>query len=331
MQSSQSPMFWSFPAGSLLATRIRISVFFPLLFLVLLFRLDAQVALAVAAILLVSTLLHELLGHVLIARYTGGAGNEVLLWPVGGLAYVQPTNTFTSQFFTAAGGPLVNLVICLAFLPTILWVDGGTRAFNPFVLPIAEFSAAWFEEFLILVFFINWLSVLVNLLPIYPLDGGRMLEACLIGQGTTTERKRLCLNIGTIAAIILSAIGLMFDNVWAVFLASLLLVLNVLESVNVQFGESFDDSFMGYDFSQGYTSLERSASQTNVARKSFWARRREAREAKKALHLAEQRQREAEQLDALLAKVHTHGIAALTPHERKFLDRTSKNLRTKGS
>lgn len=329
MNASQSPLFWSFPIGSLFATRIRLSIWFLLLPLILVARLDFQLACALTVIFLVSTLLHELIGHVLVARSTGGDGHEVLLWPIGGLAWVHPAPTFVSHFFTAAGGPLTNLLICLATLPTVLWINQGSMAFNPFVLPIAEFSESWGPEFLLLVFFVNWMLALVNLLPIYPLDGGRMVEASLIGRGTAVERKMLCVKIGTIACMLVIAGGLMFDNLWVVTLGSLLLVLNILEGVNVQWGDAYDDSFMGYDFSQGYTSLERSAIAEKPVRKSFWERRREQKQAMRLQRQEELRRQEELLLDELLAKVHASGINALTPQEKKFLQRTSKNFRTK--
>ena len=72
MNSPHSPLFWSIPAGSLFATRIRVSLYFPLLLLILILRLDAKLAIALTGIFLVSTLLHELIGHVLVARSTGG-------------------------------------------------------------------------------------------------------------------------------------------------------------------------------------------------------------------------------------------------------------------
>ncbi|MFN3159947.1 MAG: site-2 protease family protein [Rubinisphaera brasiliensis] len=329
MNSPHSPLFWSIPAGSLFATRIRVSLYFPLLLLILILRLDAKLAIALTGIFLVSTLLHELIGHVLVARSTGGDGDEVLLWPFGGLAWVHPAPTFSSQFLTSAGGPFVNLLICLATLPTVLWIDGGGAAFNPFVLPIGEFSASWGPELLLLIFFVNWTLALVNLLPIYPLDGGRMVEACLWGRGTATERKTLCLKIGTVAAILVLALGLVLDNLWVVVLASMLLVLNILEGVNVQLGETYDDSFMGYDFSQGYTSLEKSSGSDRPARKSYWEKRKEKRQAERLKREQELRMQEEAQLDILLAKVHDGGIESLSPQERKFLTRASKNFRTK--
>ena len=63
------------------------------------------------AIFLASLLVHEFC-HVFAVRLTGGVGNEVLIWPLGGLAFVQPAGHFRSQFFTPAAGPFANLIVC---------------------------------------------------------------------------------------------------------------------------------------------------------------------------------------------------------------------------
>ncbi len=327
MNASQNPLFWSIPAGSLCATRIRISFYFPLLFIALCFRIDFKIAFALTAIFLVSTLLHELIGHVLVARYTGGDADEVLLWPFGGLAWVKPASTFQSQFFTAAGGPLMNLLICLAALPTVLWVEGGATVFNPFQLPFLHFTEQWMLQIVLLIFFVNWALALLNLLPIYPLDGGRMVEACLHGYGSEMERKVLCLRISLITGIILMMLGIYLDNVWVVALSSMLMLLSILEGANQRWGESYDDSFMGYDFSQGYTSLEQNEPDGRESRKSYWAKRQEKKEAEKQRQLEESRAADERKLDILLAKVHESGIDSLNTQEKRFLQKASKNFR----
>ncbi len=329
MNASQNPLLWSIPVGSLAATRIRISFYFPLLLIALCFRLDFKLAFALTIIFLFSTLLHELIGHVLVARSTGGDANEILLWPFGGLAWVQPANTFQSQFFTAAGGPLVNLLICLAALPTVLWVEGGVGVFNPFQLPFAQFTDQWILQLALLIFYVNWALALLNLLPIYPLDGGRMVEACLHSHGAEMERKILCLKISLVTGIILMMLGLYLDNVWVVALSSMLMLLSIMEGANQQWGDSYDDSFMGYDFSQGYTSLERDEHGEKLPRKSYWAKRQEKKEAERQKQLEESRLEDEHKLDALLAKVHESGIDSLNAQEKRFLQKTSKNYRTK--
>ena len=64
------------------------------------------------AILFVSVLLHEF-GHCFGARIMGGRGEEILMWPLGGLAFADPPRRPWPQLVTTVGGPLVNVVICL--------------------------------------------------------------------------------------------------------------------------------------------------------------------------------------------------------------------------
>ena len=91
MNHQDSFAFWSFPLGNWFGVQVRISWFFPLLIAYFLIKPDYTVAMgvAVSCVLVVSVLLHEF-GHILGARLTGGSGNEILLWPLGGLAFVRP-------------------------------------------------------------------------------------------------------------------------------------------------------------------------------------------------------------------------------------------------
>ncbi len=92
-----------------------------------------------------------------------------------------------------------------------------------------------------------------------------------------------------------------------------------------------EDSLFGYDFSQGYTSLERDEAPTAPPRrrKSWWQRwlerRREAREKRaEETRIAEERR-----LDELLDKVHREGMSALTDEERRFMKRASDRYRNR--
>ena len=68
-------------------------------------------AITSSLILFVIVLLHEF-GHCFAARHVGGRGDHILLWPLGGLAYVDAPKRPGPTFFTAFGGPFVNIVIC---------------------------------------------------------------------------------------------------------------------------------------------------------------------------------------------------------------------------
>src|SRR5437588_265833 len=118
----RDPFTWSFPLGQLFGISIRIHVLLPLLILGLVARVafdDAAIpgtwidAAMLMGLLCVSVLLHEF-GHCFAARQMDGEANEVLLWPLGGLARVDLPHSPRAHFITALAGPVVNIVICAA-------------------------------------------------------------------------------------------------------------------------------------------------------------------------------------------------------------------------
>lgn len=338
MPSRENPLYWSFPLGTWLSTRVRMSVFFPLILLVLCFRLGVQLGLITSLVLFVSVLVHEF-AHVLAARYTGGGGDEILVWPLGGLAYVHPANTYGSVVLTAAAAPLANLVLCGASVLGVLQnrAEGFlAEALNPFVMPNLAFESQVVADLLVVVFVVNWVLFLVNLIPIYPLDGGQILQATLYEHLGHAHGAELYAKIGTVCAVLLMVVGLLLpephetSGASLVFIGAVVLVLNHLETLRHRVGDEHDESFMGYDFSQGYTSLEKEFESTPKPRRpglvQRWLERRRT--------VKEQRQQEFDamvdqQLDFILQKVHDQGIDALTKHERALLNKASSRYQRK--
>ncbi|MGH9467055.1 MAG: site-2 protease family protein [Terriglobales bacterium] len=112
--------------------------------------------------------LHEY-GHALACRKVGGHAERILLWPFGGIAYVDPPVRPGATLWTLAAGPLVNV----ALVP-ILYV-----AMHAAVAPAMALSSLNLYLFVRTVFYINLVLLLFNLLPIYPLDGGQILRSLL--------------------------------------------------------------------------------------------------------------------------------------------------------
>jgi len=115
-----------------------------------------------AAALFGSILLHEL-GHAFAARRVGGRADEILLWPLGGLAFCDCPPSWRANLIVAAGGPLVTVIIVGASALLFRVIDPGT---NPY-LHVAETVLVRWNTF-ILIF---------NLIPLYPMDGGRIFHA----------------------------------------------------------------------------------------------------------------------------------------------------------
>jgi stage IV sporulation protein FB len=334
MDSRDNPLFWSIPCGNWFMTRVRVSILVPLLVLCAVPKFG-KMAFVMGAVFLLALLIHEL-AHIFVVRLTGGVGNEILIWPLGGLAFVQPAANFRSQFLTPAAGPLSNLLVCAA-IAVPMWRAGAFPGLlNPLIFPVdptAALGPGWVLDVLKIGFWCNWALFLVNLLPIFPLDGIRMTLAVLKNRMDIESAADTAIRISFIAATLAMAAGLLVDSSWIVFFGSLVLLYTFLEWVQLRTSDTLDDSFMGYDFSQGYTSLERSTKQNQPAgqrRKGWletWREKRRTEKERRARIEVEQAQ---EQLDTILDKVHQHGIGSLSDAERRQLNRASARLRDRG-
>ncbi len=113
-------------------------------------------------------LLHEY-GHALACRQVGGIAERIVLWPLGGVAYVNPPPRAGAMLWSIAAGPLVNL----ALVPVI----SGLGVLNRSLGGAAAMPNA--QLLLRSVWYINMGLLIFNLLPIYPLDGGQILRSLL--------------------------------------------------------------------------------------------------------------------------------------------------------
>ena len=118
--------------------------------------------------LFVIVLTHEF-GHALACRQVGGRANQIVLWPLGGVAYVDPPPRPGATLWSITAGPLVNV----ALIP-ILWIavtvasSSGMASTSPDLYSL-----------LVAIRSINTWLLIFNILPIYPLDGGQILRSLL--------------------------------------------------------------------------------------------------------------------------------------------------------
>ena len=112
-------------------------------------------------------LTHEF-GHALACRQVGGVANQILLWPFGGVAYVDPPQRPGAMLWSIAAGPLVNVVLAPILFVAVL-MFGPRGADNP-----TDFSL-----FVQQVLYIDIGLLVFNILPVYPLDGGQILRSLL--------------------------------------------------------------------------------------------------------------------------------------------------------
>jgi len=113
-------------------------------------------------------LLHEF-GHALACRQVGGKADQIVLWPLGGVAYVAPPPRPGATLWSIAAGPLVNVILApFLTIAAVLAHNSGLADTMP--------NAA---VFVIDICIINYALLIFNLLPIYPLDGGQILRSLL--------------------------------------------------------------------------------------------------------------------------------------------------------
>lgn len=327
MDGHRSPFHAAISLGSWFGVRVQLSVWFPVVAIILCWKFELQLGLLLTLLILLSVIVHEF-AHIFAARGTGGAANEILLWPAGGLAMTRPAPTFHSQFLTSAAGPLSNLVICLATYPAVSAAGFPAGVFHPFELVSVNLTETFWRDCAVLLFDVNFLLFLVNLLPVYPLDGGQMLLAVIATRIDGETARFASLRIGMVVGLVCAVAGLLFDEVWLVFLGFLVFSMDLHEFFMLQISEQLDDSFLGYDFSQGYTSLEKSQARERERRPGLIGRWRKRRAEERRQREEAERVETEQRLDELLDKVHREGMDALSDAEKRFLQKASNRYRS---
>jgi Zn-dependent protease/DNA-directed RNA polymerase subunit RPC12/RpoP len=119
-----------------------------------------------ALFLIVTT--HEF-GHALACRQVGGIANRIVLWPLGGVAYVDPPQRPGATLWSIAAGPLVNVVLLpVLYAAVMMSRSAGLAVTAPDVYRL-----------LLAVQLINTWLLIFNILPVYPLDGGQIVRSLL--------------------------------------------------------------------------------------------------------------------------------------------------------
>ena len=208
-------MGWSLPIFRIAGIQLRIHVTFVLLIAWLAFGYYAQGGSPAAAegvifvlLLFLCVVLHEF-GHALAAKAFGINTPDITLLPIGGVARLERMPEEPKQeLLIAVAGPAVNVVIALG-----LFVAGGSFI-NPFVNPAASEGVGLISQLLI----INVLLVAFNLLPAFPMDGGRVLRALLATRMSYARATQIAATVGQGFAFVFGFIGLIW-NPFLIFIA----------------------------------------------------------------------------------------------------------------
>ncbi len=355
----RNPWIWSVSLGRWWNVHVRVHMMF-FFFATFVLYLTSQFPGAsdwLGAVILLtflgSVLLHEI-SHVIVARRLGGIADEVVIAPLGGLSSVRVPYEPHSELVALMAGILTNAAVCFACAVSI-----GLSAPSFPLIELLQPSVSFLQpddpvvydlttiSILKIVFWVNWCLILVNLLPVYPFDGGRSLHAALTFLWPEVDSRQSHLFICRLGKVIAAVGGvaaiLAFQRYATGPQPPLWFVLTLL-SIYVYFNsrreeiqqtevEMDDDTVFGYDFSQGYTSLERSSKVETETRpqpqpgliRAWLERRREKQEQMELEQEADDERR----VDEVLKRLHDQGMPSLSTDDKALLNRVSQRYRSR--
>lgn len=155
----------------------------------------------VLVVLATALLLAHELGHALVARRFGLQVLDIVLWPLGGMArIVDMPESPRKEGWVAAAGPLVNLGLAAVFLPFVFLGDAPEGEEHA-LFGVSFGVPGGFQGAMALGVAINLAYGLFNLLPAFPMDGGRILRAFLARGGRSwTEATDRATRVGSLIA-----------------------------------------------------------------------------------------------------------------------------------
>jgi Zn-dependent protease len=206
---------WCLPAGSISGVRLSVHWSFPLLLLLFPAMQGSEhgawwgFVIAVAVPLLLCLVLFREIGRISAARRAGVPVPGIAVWPLGGLTTIGARETGRRELRLATAGPLVNLLLAAFFLAafSVTGVVVGADFLSPFHWwPVSTVTGAadFGEHVLYVVHKLNLIVLLFNLIPAWPLDGGRIVRGLLIGPLSADRGMRIT------AAIALGSTAAMF-------------------------------------------------------------------------------------------------------------------------
>lgn len=264
---------------------------------------------AMMGTLFVLVLLHEF-GHCLACRLVGGQADEVLMWPLGGLAYCQPPRRWKPALITTLAGPGVNLALLPVFAGLLLLAGSSWDeiVFNPFRPEVVfrGYGHAWLWS----AHYMNLMLLAFNMLvPMFPMDCGRVVQELMWWRVGYKRSMMIAVNLGLGVAVVLAILGVATGQMRLVSLAVFGGFTCWSERRNLLMME--DQPAWAFDTDKGYGGFQDDQSA-----------RGEAAERKAQLKREKQRAQEREaqaEVDRILDKIRASGMHSITKKEQQTL------------
>jgi Zn-dependent protease len=209
---NRQPFRWSIPLGRIAGIRISLHVSFFLLVALVVYAevqpngLGLGGGLLWLAVIFACVLLHEL-AHSVVARSKGLVVDSIVLLPIGGVSQIEKMpEAWQDELAIAASGPFVSLA--LALLAAIAALAAGKD-----LLPVNLYGGALLPR----TAWLNLVLGLFNLLPAFPLDGGRVFRALMERRGDVRSATVRASQLGRGLGIVMVVIGI-FWNLWLVLI-----------------------------------------------------------------------------------------------------------------
>lgn len=298
-------------------------------------------------LLLVALALHEL-GHAMAAAWLESDQEDVHLWPLGNLVGPSFKPRSGEHYWVALAGLIASAGLFMVAAIGLRLSTGAHVVWQPFGNGRPDFGAPWIGKDTLAAplglawaigwfAYWNWVVLLANLIPALPFDAGRAWRAVHGSTSPLAMRDNptafwlarglaLIIGVGGVMRLIMSGGA---GGLWLIAIAIVIESLVRIEARMLEEGGYFDEGVFGYDFSEGYTSLEGGTAAVRPHPESAlkrWRRRRSElrRERRMAREAAEERR-----MDEILEKLYREGRGALSEEENRFLVRVSVRFRNR--
>lgn len=313
----ENPLAWGFKLGSLGSTPIKIHLLFVVYLLVeLIFTLPGNregldFVLPRLGAILFFVLLREIV-HAIVAKRLGGNPIEIMLWPMGGLVSPEVPEHWFTRLQIAISPLLLNLMLVpvLAIPLYLITRDWHSLLINPLTLGGTDSdivfpdktTAIWLVA-LGAIYAANLTLLVINLIPMYPLDGSRILESILSKNHPDHRAQWMSVHTGLIAATAIGILALVMQDGTPLF--ALCVVCGLISSMHrrrLQF-------LATADMIPGLSGASFPASENHPVANPV------------------DEKVDQDEIDRILAKISDQGIGALSRKERRTLKRATETSR----